>query len=129
MTPREGKPLLTVRVPLVTRDKFKEFVGETDKGGGSAGGAGLYLRRLIYWALEEPVPPQWEKDTSPALAVQNHLTAACVDLARWEAEGVDRQAAESLREAVRESAKSEPDALNRTLALQMLGRLTLLLEI
>ena len=129
MTPKQDKedrPSISMRIRKSPLQAMKEYVGEGQ--GGSAGGTSLFIRRLIHRELGEPVPEQWEKETSPALAVQNCYTAACADLDRWERDGPDSAAAESLFKAVKESAKSEVDPINRTLALQILGRLTLLLD-
>lgn len=121
---RRGNPYLTVRLPREAHEQLHEAAGKGD--GGAAGGAALFVRRLIYRELGELVPSQWEKSTAEALEMQNDLITDSCRIDRWEREGIEQPAFERMLEAVKGIAAKESDPINRTLALQMLGRLTLL---
>jgi hypothetical protein len=116
-----GNPYLQVRLPQETHDRLKEVVGEGD--GGKAGGVSLFVRRLIYRELGEPVPKQWGKDD----AELNDLINVAKDLDKWERDGFEPKAAVSLFEALRAEAANGKDLVIRNYATALLGRLTIVL--
>lgn len=120
MTPNRGNPILQVRLTPETHDRLKEVVGAGD--GGKAGGVSLFVRRLIYRELGEPLPKQWGKDAGPL----NDMLTALADIEAYERDG-DAEKALSLYQALLEVVQDEKDLIARNLAFTMIGRLTPLL--
>lgn len=119
---RRGNPYLQIRLSPDVHDKLKTFVGEAD--GGKAGGVSLFVRRLIYRELLEPLPSQWSKELRAEDQAQNELVGLCLELERWEQDSAKPEAVTSLKERLKAYAESE-DGINRNLALMMLGKLAI----
>ena len=117
MTPSYGNPILQVRLPEEMHDNLKEAVGE--ERGGKAGGVSLFVRRLIYRELREPLPKQWGKEAGPL----NDMLTALADIEQYERDG-DVKKALSLYRALLDSVDDESDLILRNLTYTMIGRLT-----
>ena len=120
MTPSYGNPILQVRLAPETHDRLKEVAGESD--GGKAGGVSLFVRRLIYRELGEPIPKQWGKDSKTL----NDLIGILADVERYESEA-DTKGAVRLYEALLESLETEADLVAKNMLFTLIGRLTPLL--
>jgi len=116
-----GNPYLQVRLPQETHDRLKVVAGEG--AGGKAGGVSLFVRRLIYRELGEPMPDQWGQEQGPL----NDMLSALADVEQHEREGKATKEAVSLFNAILETTQQEEDLVARNLAFIMLGRMTKLL--
>ena len=113
-----GNKYLTVRLPDEMHDLLRTEVGKA-KGGGTAGGAALFVRRLIYRELRQPMPDQWGKEAGPL----NDMLTALADIDQYERDG-DIKKALGLYRALLDSVNDETDLVLRNLAFTMVGRLT-----
>ncbi|MCA9781090.1 MAG: hypothetical protein KC800_30430 [Candidatus Eremiobacteraeota bacterium] len=98
-------------------DRLKE-VGGPDQPG-RASGASLFVRRLIYRELREPLPKQWGKEAGPL----NDMLSALADIEQYERDN-DVKKALSLYRALLDSVDDESDLILRNLTYTMIGRLT-----
>lgn len=73
-----GNPYLQVRLPQETIERLKEIAGEGE--GGRAGGVSLFVRELIYLALEEPMPAQWGEKAGKEAVVLSGIVEDVNDL-------------------------------------------------
>lgn len=118
-----GNPYLTVRLPQETHDRLKEVVGEG--AGGKAGGVSLFVRRLIYRELQEPMPEQWSKDDVGSLTDLVELAALVEDEAILQ----DRKKVQNLFSSLASMAREEPELIRRNYARQILGYLASKLDL
>lgn len=112
-----GNPFFQVRLPKDTHEQLHEVAGKGD--GGRAGGAALFVRRLIYRELRQPMPDQWGKEAGPL----NDMLSALADIDQYERDG-DVKKALSLYRALLDSVDDESDLILRNLTYTMIGRLT-----
>jgi hypothetical protein len=124
MTPNRGNPILQVRLTPETHDSLKEAVGDGHQGG-KAGGVSLFVRRLIYRELGEPMPSQWSKDDVGAMTDLHELAALVEDEATWK----DREKVQDLFASLASMARTEPDLIRRNFARQILGHLASKLDL
>ena len=117
MTPSYGTPILQVRLTPKTHEHLKEVAGESD--GGKAGGVSLFVRRLIYRELREPLPKQKGKEAGPL----NDMLTALADIEQYERDN-DIKKALSLYRALLDSVDDESDLILKNLTYTMIGRLT-----
>lgn len=111
MTPK-GNPVLQTRLEPAMWDKLREAAGERTEGGSKPGGMSLFVRRLLYRELREPLP---DGNLSDLL----EMAAAVEDEATWSQPG---KVKDLFYDLVVMTHK-ETDPIRRNFAAQLLGAL------